>query len=58
MLPKNLLNPAIELVPDANGLEWELIKNADDAKINQLNVVSVQEEAWTIQWGPGRCRSR
>ena len=48
---KELVESAIELVPDANGLKWELIKNADDAKINQLNVVSIQEEPWTIQWG-------
>lgn len=48
---KNLVESVLELIPDAEQLEWSLVENADKAQTDQLNIVSIQEEPWTINWG-------
>lgn len=46
----NLVEAAMEVaaVPDVN---WAVIPSADEAKQDQINVVSIQDDPWEIQWG-------
>jgi 4-hydroxythreonine-4-phosphate dehydrogenase len=46
----NLVEAALEVaeVPEVN---WAVIPSADEAKQDQINVVSIQDEPWEIQWG-------
>ena len=48
---QNLVESALELVPDANQLKWEVVDGAEKARNNQLNIVSIQDDPWEIQWG-------
>jgi 4-hydroxythreonine-4-phosphate dehydrogenase len=48
---QNLVESAVELVPDAGQLNWEVVEGAEKAQNNQLNIVSIQDDPWAIQWG-------
>ena len=48
---RNLVEAALEMTGLEDSLKWEVVENAEAAKKDQLNVVSIQEEPWALDWG-------
>ncbi len=46
----NLVEAACECAKRTS-VSWKVVATADEAKENQINVVSIQEEPWEINWG-------
>jgi len=48
---QNLVETALQLTGLEDSLKWEVIENAEAAKKNQLNIVSIQDTPWALDWG-------
>ena len=48
---KNLVEAALEITGLERTLPWAMVENAEAAKKDQLNVVSIQPDPWTLDWG-------
>lgn len=48
---QNLVEAALQVIGQNDSLKWAVVENAEAAKEKQLNVVSIQDDPWTIDWG-------
>lgn len=47
----NLVELALEMAALENDISWSEVAHADEAKPDQINVVSIQSEPWDVHWG-------